>query len=218
MSATPAYHDEVEKLKAQRQKELNSLFYRNERGQMVPMSSPELHQQRVAGIEAGFATKLRELMDSGADRHNKAEEVLARPQNPLTWLNDFDMVRADTRAKFVQEEMTAAKDANALAAAMDAALASGDRAIGWLALRYGAQQWDRLEEDTPLIEPYRQKLEEKTAALKAAVMPAELRRELERAQADLKDGEQLYHAANWALPETRRAAASRWGVQEEYLE
>ena len=218
MIATPAYHDEVERLKAQRQKELNSLFYRNEKGEIVPTSSPELHKKRVAGIEEGYTAKLRELMDSGADRHNKAEEVLARPHNPLTWLNDFDMVRADMRARFIQEEMTAAKDANALASAMDAALASGDRAIGWLALRYGAQQWDRLEEDAPLIEPYRQKLEEKTAALKTAVMPPELRRELERAQVDLKDGEQLYHAANWALPENRQATAARWGVQEEYLE
>ena len=212
-------HERVEALKARRQQALAQLEYIDEKGQRRQRYAPELQSQKTLEIEKAYDADLIAMMEEARAQVDAASAALAKVDNPYSWLlGPPEAHDAAALAPFIREDF-ANMGAGDIAAALDAARGR-PRIERWLIYRYGtrrAAELDSGDSDSAPNMTQRAHIARAADAMRNDLLLPTQAKELADAQAKLKDGRDLYDAAEWARPSVRQAAADRWRVNVDYL-
>jgi hypothetical protein len=212
-------HAKVTKLREQRQQMLAQLEYIDEHGQRRQRYAPELHRQKVQELDAAYDADLVALMEEAQAQVDAAGAALAKADNMYSWLlGPEEAHTAGALAPFIREDF-ANMGAGDIAKALDAARGR-PRIERWLIYRYGTRRAAELEGGDIANAPGMAERAHITRAADAMrndlLLPTQAK-ELADAQAKIKDGRDLFDAAEWSRPSVRQAAADRWRVNAEYL-
>jgi hypothetical protein len=216
---TSKKHEKVEKLRAKRSADIAALYYNDATGRQMMRYATEVHAARLRAIEEEYDAALVALMEEAQVAADATDTILARTDNPYTWLAGAEEeARAARLAPLFQEDMSAL-DAAGVLQALETAAGSSDRVARWLTYRYAGQRWRVLDSDdaTALGMVARAKYPRALDALRDGLLPPAQKKERDAAQKQLDDAKTLYEAAEWARPSVRQDFATRMGVPAEYL-
>ncbi len=184
---------DVQTIEQDRETAVNALFTIHE-GQRVPLHADHVHQARLAEADQVYHERLAALL-AEAEAERAAAEELASLQytDKTTWLTAEELAAANGRASFVREDLAAA-DVDTQLNMARRALASGDKPLAWLMLRYLPQTAAAALESVSLS----MELGRVVKQLEAAIMPEEQQTAVKTAQERRIEAERKRVAAKHA--------------------
>lgn len=195
--------DTVETIEQDRETAVNALYTIHD-GARVPLHADHVHQARLAEAERVYNERLAALQaEAEADRAAAEELASMQYTDKTTWLTAEELAAANGRASFVREDLAAA-DVDTQLNMARRALASGDKPLAWLMLRYLPQTAAAAAESVSLAAELGQVVKQ----LETAVMPEAQR----RARQEAKDKILAAENKRVAVKHARWVANGRKGV------
>lgn len=139
-------------------------------------------EKRLAAIDTTYKEALASELDAARAMRQEAEQIaLQASSDPTTWLLSEELTAATARAPFVKEDV-AGLDGDKLVNRIKQALASGDKPLQWLLLRYAPE--------TLASPSLHHELSQLRAQLETAVIPEATRQAASKANAQRLAAEQ----------------------------
>lgn len=187
--------DDIQTIETERQTAVDALYTVHE-GRRMPLHADHIHQDRLAAIDRAYHERLAAFQaEAAADRAAAEELASLQYTDKTTWLTAEELAAANGRASFVREDLTAA-DVDTQLNMARRALASGDRPLVWLMLRYLPQTAKPAAAESVALAA---ELDQVVTQLQAAVMPEDQRAAAQTAQERLVEAEKKRVAAKYAI-------------------